>query len=346
MTIADTAALRQQVRPQSTLKRVLKRPEAGALGGAILVFAFFLFIAPPFRQLPAFTTVLYQSSTIGIPAVAVAMLMIGGEFDLSAGVSVTSISLAASIFATQVAGNLWAGAVFSLAFALTLGAINGWLLVKTKLPSFLVTLGTFLMLQGLNIAITKLITGNVATQDISGMAGFDTLSTIFAASAKFGRVQVSIAIVYWLVLVAIATWVLLRTKIGNWIFAVGGQGDSARAVGVPLRQVKIGLFMTVGFGCWFLAMHQLFAYNTVQSGAGIGNELLYIAAAVVGGCLLTGGYGSAIGSALGAFIFGMTTEGVIYADWDPDWFQFFVGAMLLLATVVNLWIRTRAGGGK
>ncbi len=345
MTIADTTAFGPQARPKTNLKRVLKRPEAGALGGAILVFLFFFFIAPPFRQIPAFTTVLYQSSTIGIPAVAVALLMIGGEFDLSAGVAVTSISLAASIFATHVAGDLWVGAVFSLAFALALGAVNGWLLVKTRLPSFLVTLGSFLMLQGLNIAITKLITGNVATEDISGMTGFDTLNAIFAATFKFGRVQVSIAIVYWIVLVAIATWILLRTKVGNWIFAVGGQGDSARAVGVPVKQVKIGLFMTVGFGCWFLAMHQLFAYNTVQSGAGIGNELLYIAAAVVGGCLLTGGYGSAIGSALGAFIFGMTTEGVIYADWDPDWFQFFVGAMLLLATVVNLWIRTRAGGG-
>jgi len=346
MTIAERTALRPEVRTQSTVKRILKRPEAGALGGAILVFLFFWFIAPPFRQLPAFTTVLYQASTIGIPAVAVALLMIGGEFDLSAGVAVTTISLAASIFATHVAGNLWVGAVFSLAFALTLGAINGWLLIKTKLPSFLVTLGSFLMLQGLNIAITKLITGNVATEDISGMAGFNTLSAIFAANFKFGRVQVSISIVYWLVLVAIATWVLLRTRAGNWILAVGGQGDSARAVGVPVKQVKIGLFMTVGFGCWFLAMHQLFAYNTVQSGAGIGNELLYIAAAVVGGCLLTGGYGSAVGSALGAFIFGMTTEGVIYADWDPDWFQFFVGAMLLLATVVNSWIRARASGGR
>lgn len=346
MSIAGTTALQPQARPQGAWRRILKRPEAGALGGAILVFVFFMVIAPPFRQLPAFTTVLYQSSTIGIPAVAVALLMIGGEFDLSAGVAVTSSSLAASIFSTTVAGNLWAGVVFSLAFALTLGAINGWLLVKTKLPSFLVTLGSFLMLQGLNIAITKLITGNVATQDISGMPGFNTLSAIFAANFTFGRVQVSIAIIYWLILMGIATWVLLRTRVGNWIFAVGGQGDSARAVGVPVKQVKIGLFMTVGFGCWFLAMHQLFAYNTVQSGAGIGNELLYIAAAVVGGCLLTCGYGSAIGSALGAFIFGMTTEGVIYADWDPDWFQFFVGAMLLLATVVNLWIRTRAGGGK
>jgi simple sugar transport system permease protein len=349
---AERRPARRQVMQQALWKRVLKRPEAGALGGAILVFLFFSAMAPPFRQVAAFTTVLYQASTIGIPAVAVAMLMIGGEFDLSAGVAVTSSSLAASIFATQIAtmipalDNIWIGVVFALLFSLAIGALNGFLLIRTKLHSFLVTLATFLMLQGLNIAITKLITGDVATGDISTMPGFDLGQAIFASNFQFGNVQVSIAIIYWFIFVAIGTWVLLRTRVGNWIFAVGGQGDSARAVGVPVTKVKIGLFMLVGFGCWFLAMHQLFAYDTVQSGAGIGNELLYIAAAVVGGCLLTGGYGSAVGSALGAFIFGMTTEGVIYADWDPDWFQFFVGAMLLLATVVNTWIRARASSGR
>ena len=342
---SDMAAPRRQVKPQALWKQVLKRPEAGALGGAVLVFVFFSMMAPTFRQPAALTTVLYQSSTIGIPAVAVALLMMGGEFDLSAGVAVTTPSLTASIFATEVAGNLWAGVIFALLFSLGIGALNGGLLIRTKLHSFLVTLGTFLMLQGLNIAITKLITGNVATQDISGMAGFKLGQAIFASTIPIGGVQISIAIVYWLVFVAIATWVLLRTNIGNWIFAIGGQADSARAVGVPVKRVKVALFMVVGFSCWFLAMHQLFDYNTVQSGAGIGNELLYIAAAVVGGCLLTGGYGSAVGSALGAFIFGMTTEGVIYADWDPDWFQFFVGAMLLLATVVNTWMRLRAVKG-
>ena len=178
------------------------------------------------------------------------------------------------------------------------------------------------------------------------MPGFNLAQSIFASSFKIGQVNFSIAIVYWIIFALIATWVLLRTRVGNWIFAVGGQGDSARAVGIPVKKVKIGLFMVVGFSCWFLGMHMLFAYDTVQSGAGIGNELLYIASAVVGGCLLTGGYGSAAGSALGAFIFGMTTEGVIYADWDPDWFMFFVGAMLLLATVFNGWIRVRAGSGR
>jgi simple sugar transport system permease protein len=339
---AETRPARKQLVQQPLWKKVMKRPEVGALGGVILVFVFFYVMAPPFRQLTALSIVLYQAATLGIPAVAVALLMIGGEFDLSAGVAVTSSSLAASMFATEIAGNLWIGIAFALVFSLAIGALNGYLLVRTKLHSFLVTLSTFLMLQGLNIAITKLVTGNVATQDIAGMDGFDLAHRIFASQFKIAGVSISIAIVYWLVFALVATWVLLRTRMGNWIFAVGGQGDSARAVGIPVKRVKIGLFMVVGFSCWFTGMHMLFAYDTVQSGAGIGNELLYIASAVVGGCLLTGGYGSAAGSALGAFIFGMTTEGVIYADWDPDWFMFFVGAMLLLATVFNGWLRVRA----
>jgi len=339
---AESGLARRQVTHQALWKKVLKRPEVGSLGGVILVFAFFYVMAPPFRQLAAFTTILYQSATLGIPAVAVALLMIGGEFDLSAGVAVTTSSLAAAIFATEVIGNVWIGVVVALALSLAIGALNGYLLVKTKLHSFLVTLSTFLMLQGLNIAVTKLITGNVATSDIANMAGFNSAHAIFASTFTFGGVNLSVAIIYWIVFALIATWVLLRTQVGNWIFAVGGQGDSARAVGIPVRQVKIGLFMLVGFAAWFTGMHMLFAYDTVQSGAGVGNELLYIASAVVGGCLLTGGYGSAFGSALGAFIFGMTTEGVIYADWDPNWFMYFVGAMLLLATVFNGWLRNRA----
>ncbi|WP_428394677.1 ABC transporter permease [Lichenicoccus sp.] len=331
---------------QSAWKRALKRPEIGSVGGVILVFAFFSVMAPPFRQLAAFTTILYQSAVLGIPAVAVALLMIGGEFDLSAGVAVTTSSLCAAIFASRAFGSIWLGVALALLLSLGIGFLNGYLLIRTKLHSFLVTLSTFLMLQGLNIAVTKLITGNVATDDISNLPGFNVAHAIFASTLKFGGVSINIAIIYWLVFAIAATWVLLHTRFGNWIFAVGGQVDSARAVGIPVMRVKVGLFVLVGFAAWFTGMHMLFSYDTVQSGAGIGNELLYIASAVVGGCLLTGGYGSAIGSAFGAFIFGMTTEGVIYADWDPDWFQFFVGAMLLLATVFNGWLRYRASRGR
>src|SRR5699024_2249810 len=167
-------------------------------------------------------------AVLGIPAVGVALLMIGGEFDLSAGVAVTSSSLAASIFAFQVAGNLWVGIAFALVLSLAIGAINGWLLVRTKLHSFLVTLGSFLMLQGLNIALTKLITGGVATGDISEMPGFDSASAVFASHIAFGRFDFSIVVFYWVALVILATWLLLRTRVGNWIFAVGGDADADR----------------------------------------------------------------------------------------------------------------------
>jgi len=226
--------------------------------------------------------------------------------------------------------------------ALLIGFINGYLVVKTGIPSFLVTLGTFFMLRGLNLAITKAITGNVATNDVSNMDGFASARRVFASSFSIGGVSIRITLLWWILFVAVATWVLLRTRIGNWIFAVGGNAASARAVGVPVNRVKIGLFMAVGFMAWFTGMHILFAFNTVQSGVGIGNEFIYIVAAVVGGCLLTGGYGSVIGAAIGAFIFGMTNQGIVYAGWNPDWFYFFLGALLLGAILLNSFVRKRA----
>ncbi|MFB9511648.1 ABC transporter permease, partial [Streptomyces aurantiacus] len=174
------------------------------------------------------------------------------------------------------------------------------------------------------------------------MDGFDQARKVFASEISIGGVDVKITVFYWLVFAAGATWLLLRTKFGNWIFATGGSKESARAVGVPVTFTKIALFMGVGAGAWFVGMHILFSFNTVQSGEGVGNEFLYIIAAVIGGCLLTGGYGSAIGAVIGAFIFGMVSQGIVYANWNPDWFKAFLGVMLLLAALVNLWVRRQA----
>ena len=148
---------------------------------------------------------------------------------------------------------------------------------------------------------------------------------MFASDIPLGFITVKVTVLWWLLFVAIGTWILLRTKVGNWIFAAGGNADSARAVGVPVPKVKIGLFMGVAFLGWFYGMHLLFNFSSVQSGLGIGNEFIYIIAAVVGGCLLTGGYGSVVGAAVGAFIFGMTTQGIVFAGFDPNWFYTFLG---------------------
>ncbi|MEU8975073.1 ABC transporter permease [Streptomyces monashensis] len=322
--------------------RLLARPEVGVFLGAAAVLIFFLVAAPAVRQGSSMATILYQSSTIGIMALPVALLMIGGEFDLSSGVAVISSALTASMLSYQLTLNVWTGVIVALAVSLAIGFFNGWVVVKTGLPSFLVTLGTFLILQGVNLAVTKLVTGNVATDDISDMDGFNQAKKVFASSFDVGGVQVKITVVWWVVFAAIATWVLLRTKYGNWIFAVGGNKESARAVGVPVTFTKISLFMLVGFGAWFIGMHQLFSFNTVQSGEGIGQELLYIAAAVIGGCLLTGGSGSAIGPVFGAFMFGMVQQGIVYAGWNPDWFKAFLGVMLLGAVLINLWVSRAA----
>jgi simple sugar transport system permease protein len=342
LTKTSTVVTDERVGKRNPLQKLLARPEVGALVGAIVLFIFFALVSSTFTQPNALATILYGSSTIGIMAVGVSLLMIGGEFDLSTGVAVISSALTASMFSWYFSTNVWVGVLLALLVSLSIGYVNGWILMKTKLPSFIVTLATFLMLTGLNLGLTRMIGGGVSSPSISDMDGFASARAVFASSVRIGGIDVQITVFIWIALVAVATWVLMRTKVGNWIFAVGGDENAARAVGVPVKATKIGLFMGVGFCGWILGMHNLFAFDTVQSGEGVGNEFLYIIAAVIGGCLLTGGYGSAIGGAIGAFIFGMANKGIVYAQWNPDWFKFFLGLMLLLATIVNLIVKRRA----
>ncbi|MFI9050938.1 ABC transporter permease [Streptomyces sp. NPDC053427] len=343
MSTAVKASIRdERLLHRSLARRLMGRPELGSVVGAIAVFLFFAVTAEPFLRASSLSTVLYASSTIGIMAVPVALLMIGGEFDLSAGVMVVSSALISSMFSYQMTANTWVGVGVSLLVTLAIGVFNGVLLTRTKLPSFIITLGTFFMLTGLNLGFTKLISGTVSTKSISDMEGFDSARSLFASHLTIGSVDIQVTILWWIVLVAVATWVLLRTRVGNWIFAVGGNADAARAVGVPVTKTKIGLYMGVAFAAWVSGQHLLFSYDAIQSGDGVGNEFLYIIAAAVGGCLMTGGFGSAIGAAVGAFIFGMTSKGIVYAQWNPDWYKFFLGAMLLLATLLNAWVRKRA----
>ncbi|KSU66158.1 ABC transporter permease [Arthrobacter sp. NIO-1057] len=341
-----TTAQDERVGKKSTLSILLGRPEIGALVGAVALFIFFAIVAPVFLSPASLATVLYGASTIGIMAVGVSLLMIGGEFDLSTGVAVISSALSASLISWYFGLNVWVGVVLALIVSLLIGFINGIILIKTKLPSFIVTLASFLMLTGLNLGLTRAIGGSVSSPSIADMEGFQSAKAIFASSVNIAGIDVKVTVFIWLAMVIIASWILLRTKIGNWIFAIGGDEKAARAVGVPVVRTKIGLFMAVGFCGWVLGMHNLFAFDAVQSGEGIGNEFLYIIAAVIGGCLLTGGYGSAVGGAIGAFIFGMANKGIVYAEWNPDWFKFFLGLMLLLATVVNIIVKKRAESSK
>src|ERR1700709_930415 len=187
----------ERVKEQNRLQRLLIRPEMGALVGAIGIFIFFAIVAPPFRSPESLATVLYASSTIGIMAVGVGLLMIGGEFDLSTGVAVTTSSLAASMLAYNLHLNLWVGAALALVVSLAVGFFNGYMVMRTKIPSFLITLSTFFMLAGINLAVTKLLSGQVATPSVSDMPGFDSAKAVFASSFVIGSVSIRITVLWW-----------------------------------------------------------------------------------------------------------------------------------------------------
>ena len=332
----------ERISSTSPLIRLMKRPEMGAVFAAIVVLVFFATTTDAFFTAGGASTWLEQSSTIGIMAVAVAMLMIGGEFDLSAGVMTGFSALSVGVMSTYWGLNVWLTLVISLALCLAIGAINGLLVLRTRLPSFIVTLGTFFVLQGVDLALVRQIIGQVSIQGFTGLPGQRSASWLFTSYVDIGGLVLWSSFFWWIVITVGATYILLRTAVGSWIFAVGGDVKSARQVGVPVAKTKIGLFMfTAGCG-WLVGMLSLFRYNTAQSSDGVGLEFIFIICAVVGGCVMTGGYGSAIGAAFGALIYGMVNQGIPYQGWDSNWLYAFLGVMLLLAVLLNNWVKTRA----
>ncbi|EWM15137.1 MULTISPECIES: ABC transporter permease [unclassified Kutzneria] len=339
---SGTLTTDERIASPGLLTRLAVRPEIGALIGALVVFVFFTVITSQFVTLAGISTWMDTSATIGIVSVAVALLMIGGEFDLSAGVMTASTSLVTAMLSVKLGVNVWLAIVVSLVFALAVGAFNGWLVMRTKLPSFIVTLGTFFALQGINLGVTTLVTGTVQVSGIATAPGYASAGYLFASTFTLGGSPFPISIVWWVVVTALAAWLLVRTRFGNWIFAVGGSAASSRAVGVPVGRSKILLFMTTAGAAWLVGTINILRFTTVQANQGIGLEFEYIIAAVIGGCLLTGGFGSAIGAAIGALIFGMANQGIVYAHWNSDWFKLFLGIMLLAAVLVNNGFRARA----
>jgi simple sugar transport system permease protein len=214
--------------------------------------------------------------------------------------------------------------------------------MRTGLPSFIVTLGTFFVLQGIDLAGTKALIGQVAIQGMTQVPFYDQAKRVFGSSLLVNGGAIYASVFWWVGITAVATWVLLRTRPGNWIFSVGGAQTAARQVGVPVLRTKVALFMTTAGAGWLVGMLLVFTTSTVQSNTGVGQEFIYIICAVVGGCLMTGGYGSAVGAALGALIYGMVNQGIVYSGWDNNWLRAFLGVMLLGAVLLNEWVRKRA----
>lgn len=361
----------ERVRDTSLMERLLRRPEMGAVAGAVIVFVFFGIVAGDSGMFSPSGTAnfLEWAAFLGIIAVAAALLMIGGEFDLSVGSMIGFASVAIAIPVAQWGWPLWLAILFAFAIAVVVGYSNAFLVNKTGLPSFIITLAMLYILRGLTIALTRLITNRTQVPNLrdhyenceTNALGeqvctyTDWLAPLFVARIGEGWFTeiidgkeipawngLPVVVLWWIGLTAVATFVLLRTRFGNWIFAVGGDKNAARNVGVPVERVKTILFICTACAATLFATIQVLDAGSADTQRGVLKEFEAIIAAVIGGCLLTGGYGSAIGAAFGALIFGTVFQGIYYTNVNTDWFKVFLGAMLIIAVLFNNYIRRRA----
>ena len=353
MSSAVAATESNRLRRVSRTRLLLARPEFGAFVGALLVFLIFSFLSilrgdvgKGFLSIQGAASFLEVSAYVGIIGVAVSLLMIAGEFDLSVGSMIGAASLALGLLIVQFHVPATIAVVLTFLFAFGVGAFNGWLRIKTGLPSFIVTLGMLLILRGAGIGITRMLTSNTIVSGVTDATAGDPLVTLFTASINIAGGEFKVVLLWWFAAVAVATWVLTRTKFGNWIFAVGGSDQAARYVGVPVNRVKVLLFMTTASSAALFACIQVFSFGSADVLRGQNKEFEAIITAVVGGTLLTGGYGSALGSAFGAFILGTTQLGINFVGINSDWYQVVLGAILLLAVLANTYLLRRASGAR
>jgi simple sugar transport system permease protein len=338
------ARVDERVRRTGVASVLLARPELGAVMGAILVWIAFAILAGGrgFLTIAGTATWLEVTAQVGIVGSAVALLMIAGEFDLSVGSMVGAAGMVVAIGVSVYGLPVWLAVLLAFAIALAIGFANGYLVVKTRLPSFIVTLGTLFILRGLTIGLTRAITGRTQVGGISGAVDTDPIAGIFTAQIPLAGANFSVSILWWIGIALLATYILIRTPFGNWIFGSGGSAIAARNVGVPVDRVKIILFMATAASAALLAVIQVLSVGSGDVLRGEQKEFEAIITAVIGGTLLTGGYGSAIGTVFGAITLGMTKQGIFFAGVPGDWYLAFLGVLLLLAVIVNNYIRQRA----
>lgn len=356
----------ERITKEPLLTSLMKRPELGAVAGLILVTGFFLVTASGAMFTPAgILNVLTPGAQLGILAIAASLLMIGGEFDLSIGSMVAFAGMIFGAFVVNLGLPLIVAIPATLTICAMIGAANGMIVLRTGLPSFIVTLAGLFALRGLSLVGLKWLTGGstqlrgvrdaTAGDWLAPIFSGDAFGPLFAWAAAQGILDklpngapkvpgIPVEILWFVALTIAATWVLLRTPAGNWIFASGGDANAAANSGVPVRQVKIALFMLTACCAALLAIIQVMDAGSTDAQRGLQKEFQAIIAAVIGGTLLTGGYGSAIGAFFGSIIFGMVVIGLTYTGFDQDWFLVFLGGMLLLAVIFNNEIRKRVTG--
>jgi len=312
---------------QSLIRRLPRAPELGALAGFLAVFIGFSIFAEHFLTIECLSGVLTIAAELGIVAIGVTFLMISGEFDLSVG---SVLGVAAMAFALLAKANVphAIALIIALSFAALIGLLNGLIVVWTRVPSFIVTLGSMMFWRGVLLAVT----GGFPV----AYGGYSTL--MYALSGRT-TVGFHMSAPWFGAFVLMLGVVLTRTRYGNRVFAAGGNPEAARALGVNVRRIKITNFVLSALLAGFAGIVQFCRFGSVDPLRGSGIETEAIAASVIGGTLLSGGYGSVIGTCLGVLMVGMIRSGLVLAGAPAYWYRAFIGLILILAVILNTRIR-------
>ncbi|HEY0506702.1 MAG TPA: ABC transporter permease [Blastococcus sp.] len=329
-------------RGRRLLGRALARPSLPAVVGLAVVVGFFGLQAPALLSSRGLAGVLDTAALLGIGGVAVALLLIAGQFDLSVGALAVASPLLTALLIEYAGWSAWPALLASLAAALAVGLVNGLLVVNTGLPSFLVTLASFLVLQGVSEAGAQAVAGSARVGGVDGARGWESAVAVFGSTVQLGDGRFRVSILWWLGVTALATWALWRTRFGNAVFASGGARSAARQLGVPVQETTLILFCLTSAAGWLIGTLGLIRLGDAEVGGPVLSAAVdFIVVAVIGGCLLTGGYGSAIGAAVGALLYAVAREGILLAGWDPPWFRALLGLLLLVALLANGVVRRR-----
>lgn len=321
----------------SSLGSLLRRPEAGALLGLVAVLIFFGFFGGlTFLKPAGMSSWLNVAANLGVIAIPVGLLMIAGELDISVGAMVPFGAMTVSVISGHYDMSIWLGIAVALSFGVVVGLINGIMVVRTAVPSLIVTLGSLFAVQGIVLGLTVLITKSTSV----------ALSTDGVAKAMFGDFvlggQLQVMVIWWLLATAVYIFVIHFSPMGNWIFAMGGDKVSARNAGIPTNRMTIILFVLSATSAAFVGMCQAMLYNSAQVAGGQSFIFNSIISVVVGGVLLTGGFGSVVGIFFGTITFAIVTQGIYYTDFDRNWSSLIIGVLLLGAVLMNNTFRKMA----
>ena len=313
----------------SAFGRLARRPEAGSFLGMIIVFAFFAVLGGKvFVGAPGFSSWLNTAAEVGIIALPVGLLMIAGELDLSVGSVIPASSLTVAIISGHYDAPEAIGILAGLGVGLLVGFVNGYLVTRTNIPSIIVTIGTMFGVMGLTLGFTVMIVGSTGVFIVP-----DPVTKAVLGQFVGGMFQVTMF--WWAGFIVVIYYLLHISRYGNWIYAIGGDRESARNAGIPTRKLTTSLFMLSGFAAAFVGVSQVLTYQSAQVLTGQAFIFNSIMCVVIGGVLLTGGAGSVVGIVFGTLTFSIVNQGIFFSGLDPNIGSVIIGALLLIAVLTN-----------